>query len=154
MKFSYLLFPALCSAIPAPQTPDSEPFVGYLPLTFTFHGGPATYTLDLIANGQSFNTNNAMGVSSIDTSTFDAYSKCNFYTTGRKQIVGSRLGSTVQIGPPQPIESVECQPTPNPPGTCLPVYASCEWCGGGFGGCYLLSCCSGYCAATKCRPTS
>lgn len=32
--------------------------------------------------------------------------------------------------------------------------ATCEWCGGGIGGCLLLDCCSGYCAATKCRSTS
>ncbi|KAF9892073.1 hypothetical protein FE257_002479 [Aspergillus nanangensis] len=37
---------------------------------------------------------------------------------------------------------IACAPTP----TCIGVYGSCEF---GTG----LSCCSGYCAATKCRST-
>jgi hypothetical protein len=123
---------------------------------------------------KKIDTDNDLSVNQIDTSTFDAWSYCNFYTTGQRAVVGSRLGATVQIGPPQPITAVACQPTPNPPGTCLPVFgkkeldlykgkrkkyqglivriASCEWCGGGNGGCYLLGCCDGFCAATKCRP--
>lgn len=95
---------------------------------------------------------NELGVSLIETATYNIWLNCNFYTTGQKAIATTGSGTTVDIGPPQPILSVACRPTPNPPGNCLPDFAMCEWCGGGFGGCLLQGCCTGFCAATRCRP--
>jgi hypothetical protein len=37
-------------------TPRAEPFTEYLPLTFSFHGGPSIYTLDIRADGNTYNT--------------------------------------------------------------------------------------------------
>lgn len=173
MKYRFFLASALATIATAmPTTPNiaaRDPFTGYLPITLTFHGGPATYTLDMIADGNSYNTSrnpfsysppntanhyadNGIDVSVIDTASFDIWFNCNFYTTGQKVIAATGSGTTVQVGPPQPVLAVACKPTPNPPGTCLPDFAMCEWCGGGFGGCMLSSCCTGFCAATRCRP--
>jgi hypothetical protein len=94
----------------------------------------------------------------------------------------SSAGSNLAVGPPQPITGVACMAT-GAGGQCLPNYggsfflllnifvcfgkwegngegeqraneqiASCEW--SGQHGTFLGNCCSGYCAATKCRPTS
>ncbi|KAH8685836.1 hypothetical protein BGZ60DRAFT_102226 [Tricladium varicosporioides] len=153
MRFSLLTLATFTTLGLAAPTVTTDPF-SYLPLTFTFNGGPANYKLTFKADGSTYNTNNDMSINLIDAGSFDAYSYCNFYTTGKKALVGSQAGKNVAVGPPQPITAVNCRPTPSPPNTCLPVFASCEWCGGALGGCQFLSCCSGLCAATKCRPTS
>ncbi|KAF4625311.1 hypothetical protein G7Y89_g12855 [Cudoniella acicularis] len=152
MRFTLLTLSTLATLGLATPTGTDTPF-SYLPLTFTFYGGPASYELSFAADGNTYNTNNDLSINLIDGGGFNAWSSCIFYTTGQQTLVGSQAGEYVTVGPPQPIVSVACQPTPAPPNTCLPVYAQCEWCGGGFGGCQVLDCCSGYCAATKCRPT-
>lgn len=108
-------------ASPLPGVPDPPNFF-YKPLTLTFHGGPASYSLSLAADGNSYNTNNGMAVSLISSPDFDAFHFCNFYTTGQKAIVPSPSNNQLAIGPPQPIVSVDCEPTPGGNGTCLPAY--------------------------------
>ncbi|CAG8957472.1 hypothetical protein HYFRA_00011453 [Hymenoscyphus fraxineus] len=159
MEYTLFLASALATLATAmPTTPNiaaSDPFTGYRPLTLTFHGGPSTYTLNMAADGSTYYTNNKLNVNTIEVAEdFNLWGLCNFYTTGPIRITTPPAGSgkTVQLGPPQPITAVACKPTANPPGYCLPVYASCEWCGGGLGGCSLSACCTGFCAATKCRP--
>jgi hypothetical protein len=63
-----------------------------------------------------------MSVSLIWSPDFDAYHFCNFYTTGQKAIVPSLDSNQLAVGPPQPIVSVACEPTPGGNNTCLPVY--------------------------------
>ncbi|KAJ5041619.1 uncharacterized protein L3040_005197 [Drepanopeziza brunnea f. sp. 'multigermtubi'] len=155
------LLPLLTAANPLAYPAPDNPFFTYKPLTLTFHGGPATYDLALRADGNTYSVSNPLAVSEITVTPadFDIYYNCNFYfkDDGGKQVAVTRDadGNGVHVGPPRAVTGVSCQPTGDQ-GICLPVYATCQWCGGmnGQGGCRLLNCCSGYCAATKCRKTS
>ncbi|KAH6663514.1 hypothetical protein B0J14DRAFT_609176 [Halenospora varia] len=147
-------FLAWTTALPAEETTPSQNFTGYLPIVLGFHGGPAYYFLSFPADGNTYYTNSDMSVNLVDGNGVDALRYCNFQTTGAKALAGMQAGvnsTTFAVGPPQPIISVNCRPTAFP-GTCLPLYGQCEWCGGSTGGCFTSSCCNGYCAATRCRP--
>ncbi|KAH8750939.1 hypothetical protein F5882DRAFT_420710 [Hyaloscypha sp. PMI_1271] len=149
----FLLLVNLPFLLAAPVT-DADPPFAYEQLTFIFAGGPASYTLTFPADGNTHPTNNDLSVSLIAPGTFPAYYECNFYTPHDATIVltgMSSAGSNLAVGPPQPITGVACMAT-GAGGQCLPNYASCEW--SGQHGTFLGNCCSGYCAATKCRPTS
>ncbi|KAK0102803.1 hypothetical protein ONS95_006400 [Cadophora gregata] len=155
-----LLLPLLTSSTPLG---NDQPSFFYKQLSLTFHGGPASYSLTFPADGNTYPTNsNALTINRITTnSDFNIFYGCNFYFAddGGKPVATSSSGADgreVLVGTPRVVTGVNCQPTPGGSNTCLPVYASCEWCGGanGEGGCHVLNCCSGYCAATKCRSTS
>ncbi|KAF8856098.1 hypothetical protein BDZ45DRAFT_692085 [Acephala macrosclerotiorum] len=132
----------LANPLGAPITPKRD--FAYETLTFTFHGGPASYELTFPADGSTYSTQNDMNVNLIDPGSFNALYSCNFYynlpssVTKTPVLASSGNGNEIAVGPPAPIASVACQPT-GQGGQCLPVYAQCE---------------CGYCAATKCRPTS
>ncbi|PMD30427.1 hypothetical protein L207DRAFT_641682 [Hyaloscypha variabilis F] len=148
--FSLLNLPLLLAS---PINNDTTPF-SYEQLTFTFAGGPATYTLTFPADGNTYPTNNDLSVNLIAPGTFPAFYECTFYTNTASTLVltgTSAAGSDIAVGPPQPIAGVACMPT-GADGACLPDYVTCEW--SGTQGTFQGTCCSGYCAATKCRPTS
>ncbi|KAI0007461.1 hypothetical protein F4779DRAFT_502716 [Xylariaceae sp. FL0662B] len=111
-----------------------------------FHGGPASYELDVPADGTVIPTNNGISVSIIDANDYNAFTQCTFNTLGEKTLVSSvntEDGSQhVIVGPPQPIVSVSCL------GMCVPVYGQCY----DTNGQYVGPCCNGFCAATRCRP--
>ena len=72
----------------------------------------------------------AINIISSSPSSFNAYELCNFYTTGQKAITPYAVtGDVMGVGPPQPIYSVSCAPTPGGNATCLPVYGTlhCFW---------------------------
>ncbi|KAE9372595.1 hypothetical protein N431DRAFT_558398 [Stipitochalara longipes BDJ] len=156
MQFAHFV-PFLLFNLPlllaAPLSDDNSTFA-YEQLTFTFAGGPATYTLTFLADGNTYPTNNDLSINLIAPGTFPAFYECNFYTNTASTLVltgTSAAGSDIAVGPPQPVTGVACMPT-GANGACLPVYATCEW--SGTQGTFQGTCCSGYCAATKCRPTS
>ncbi|KEZ39244.1 hypothetical protein SAPIO_CDS9915 [Scedosporium apiospermum] len=110
----------------------------------TFHGGPASYSMEFAADGVVHQTNNDIAVSIIDAPDYFAQSNCHFVTDGPVAFVSSISPQGVQqllVGPPQPIRSVSCS------GVCLPTYSDCYINGQPQG-----TCCAGYCAANKCRP--
>jgi hypothetical protein len=153
MQFSFLILLMLASmsfAVPTLEARQGNPFTGYQPLTSIFYGGPASYSLDLYADGNTYdtstppfcsskfssfswklgfkadaNTDNDLDINLITVNNFDAYDSCSFYTTGQQEVVGTNLDGTIELGPPQPILSVSCKPTPVPPGICLPDYGMC-----------------------------
>ncbi|KAJ5221275.1 uncharacterized protein N7469_010162 [Penicillium citrinum] len=57
--------------------------------------------------------------------------------------VGTEFCTTATFTSPSSTVVTTCVPT----ATCLGVYSQCDF------GSTLGNCCSGYCAATKCRPT-
>ncbi|KAL2061117.1 hypothetical protein VTL71DRAFT_7390 [Oculimacula yallundae] len=156
MQLSYLTLLALPLLVTSTPLGNDQPSFFYKSLALTFHGGPATYSFSFPADGNTYSPNNNLAVSSITSSDFNIFYNCNFYfeNEGATPVATSpgADGKEVQVGPPRAVTGVNCQPTPGGSNTCLPTYASCEWCGGanGQGGCHLLNCC-GYCAATKCR---
>ncbi|KAK3348964.1 hypothetical protein B0T25DRAFT_632584 [Lasiosphaeria hispida] len=110
----------------------------------TFHGGPAQYSLAFPADGKVYPTNNDMAVNVIDAPDYNAQYQCTFYTAGEKTLAGGITPegvSQIYVGPPQPITGVSCA------GMCIYTYGDCY-----RNGQYLGPCCSGYCAANKCRP--
>ncbi|OTB09363.1 hypothetical protein M426DRAFT_6637 [Hypoxylon sp. CI-4A] len=111
----------------------------------TFHGGPASYELDVPADGTVVYTNNDISVSIIDAPDYNAINQCTFNTAGEKALVSSidtKTGlQSVIVGPPQPITSVSCQ------GSCVATYGECF-----SGGQYVGPCCNGFCAGDRCRP--
>ncbi|KAH9210534.1 hypothetical protein DL95DRAFT_393439 [Leptodontidium sp. 2 PMI_412] len=160
MQLTHLALFTLPLIVASKPLGNDQPSFFYKPLTLTFHGGPASYSLSFPADGNTYNTNNGLTINRISNTDFNIFYGCNFYFAddGGKPVTTtpSADGKELQVGTPRVVTGVSCQPTPGGANTCLPVYASCEWCGGanGQGGCHLLNCCSGYCAATKCRPTS
>ncbi|KAK3313097.1 hypothetical protein B0H66DRAFT_569546 [Apodospora peruviana] len=110
----------------------------------TFHGGPAQYSMAFPADGTVYPTNNGIAVSIIDAPDYNAQYQCNFITAGQKTLAGSITSTGLQqilVGPPQPITGVSCL------GMCIGTYGDCY-----VNGQYVGPCCSGYCAANKCRP--
>ncbi|KAI1342946.1 hypothetical protein F5Y15DRAFT_272353 [Xylariaceae sp. FL0016] len=111
-----------------------------------FHGGPASYSLSVPADGTVVPTNNDISVSIIDDNDYNAFAQCTFTTADEKTLVSSINtddGSQhIMVGPPQPIISVSCQ------GMCVPSYSNCY----GTDGQFVGPCCNGFCAADKCRP--
>ncbi|KAK1760055.1 hypothetical protein QBC47DRAFT_366306 [Echria macrotheca] len=126
----------------ASATPIQERDVQTVHLTF--HGGPASYSLAIPADGKVYPTNNGISVNIIDAPDYNALSQCTFYTPGEKALVGgidSKGVGQIIIGPPQPVTGVSCQ------GVCIPTYGDCF-----INGQYVGPCCNGFCAANKCRP--
>ncbi|KAI1397978.1 hypothetical protein F4819DRAFT_489977 [Hypoxylon fuscum] len=80
---------------------------------FTFKGGPASYELDVLANGTVVTTGNDLSISIIDVPDSNAINQCTFNTNGEKALVSSIDRETgmqsIIVGPPQPIISVSCQ---------------------------------------------
>ncbi|KAI5918703.1 hypothetical protein F4810DRAFT_558420 [Camillea tinctor] len=143
MKFSQPLILALGLLSESLAHPLDERDVQVAHLTF--HGGPASYTLDVPADGSVVPTNNDISVNIIDTPDYNAISQCTFNTAGEKALVSGISPEGVQqiiVGPPQPIISVSCQ------GSCVPTYGQCY----GTDGQYIGPCCNGFCAASRCRP--
>ncbi|KAH6887893.1 hypothetical protein B0T10DRAFT_405928 [Thelonectria olida] len=113
----------------------------------TFHGGPASYSLEFPADGTTHETNSDISVNIIDAPDYNAFQQCTFTTTGEKTLVQSIGKGGLQqivVGPPQPILSVSCN------GMCVPTYGDCECYDSN--GQYVGPCCNGFCAADRCRP--
>ncbi|CAI4211037.1 unnamed protein product [Parascedosporium putredinis] len=142
MLFSATTLLALAATAFAHPTVDTRDAAQTVHLTF--HGGPAEYSMTFPADGVVRKTNNNMAVSIIDAPDYFAQSHCTFVTDTGVTFQGAISSTGVQqilVGPPQPIRSVSCQ------GVCLPTYGDC-YVNGQFAG----ICCSGFCAANKCRP--
>ncbi|RYP59707.1 hypothetical protein DL771_010776 [Monosporascus sp. 5C6A] len=89
----------------------------------TFHGGPASYQLDVPADGTVVPTNNNnIAVNIIDAPDYNAISQCHFQTAGVATLEHYVTPAGLQqiiVGPPQPIISVSCE------GSCVPTYGEC-----------------------------
>ncbi|KAG7284806.1 hypothetical protein NEMBOFW57_009421 [Staphylotrichum longicolle] len=110
----------------------------------TFHGGPAEYSLAIPADGVVYPTNNNIAVNIIDAPDYNAFYQCQFHHQGEATLASSISPAGVNqimVGPPTPITGVSCQ------GMCVPTYSDCY-----RNGQYVGPCCSGFCAANKCRP--
>ncbi|KAK9785821.1 hypothetical protein AB5N19_05712 [Seiridium cardinale] len=82
----------------------------------TFHGGPASYSMTILANGLAQPTNNSISVSIIDAPDYNAISQCTFHTTDEKALVSGITDKGLQqviVGPPQPITAILDQPVLN-----------------------------------------
>ncbi|GAP89451.1 hypothetical protein SAMD00023353_4000920 [Rosellinia necatrix] len=78
----------------------------------TFHGGPASYSLAVPADGRTVPTNNEISVDTIDTPDYDAINLCTFNTPHQATLVGSVTPEglkQITVGPPQPVLSVSCR---------------------------------------------
>lgn len=136
------------SAVPAPQsTPPSTPFQ-YRQLIFQLNGPDnANHVVTIPADGNShitsrpqpfpthryaeninFLADTTLSVSTINLTTespdFNIYILCNYYTPNSKSITIGEPddGRNVNVGPPQEVTSIACQPTSSEPGRCLPNY--------------------------------
>jgi hypothetical protein len=158
---SVLGFLASASAIPLEERDVQT-------VHLTFHGGPAQYDMAFPADGNVYPTSespfsvlsslpfiscitnilfidNDLAINIIDTPDYNAFSQCKFHTQGGEATFASSISPTgvnqIMVGPPQPITGVSCQ------GMCVPTYGDCY-----VNGQWVGPCCSGFCAANKCRP--
>ncbi|KAL2016604.1 hypothetical protein VTK56DRAFT_3261 [Thermocarpiscus australiensis] len=134
------LLAASVSAMPLDERDDVQT------VHLTFHGGPAQYTMAFPADGNVYPTNNDIAVSIIDAPDYNADTQCKFHTQGDGEVtfassISPEGVNQILVGPPQPITGVSCQ------GMCVPTYGDCY-----RNGQYVGPCCSGFCAADKCRP--
>ncbi|KAK3306205.1 uncharacterized protein B0T15DRAFT_557025 [Chaetomium strumarium] len=110
----------------------------------SFHGGPVQYDMAFPADGNIYPTNNDFSINIIDAPDYNAFSQCQFHTQGEATFASSISptgANQIMVGPPQPITGVSCQ------GMCVPTYGDCY-----INGQWVGPCCSGFCAANKCRP--
>ncbi|KAF3769151.1 hypothetical protein M406DRAFT_234725, partial [Cryphonectria parasitica EP155] len=120
------------------------------PVSLIFQGGPASYSLNITADGEEYFTDNDLSVSLILSPNYDPYHYCTFKTASQVAFAPSLVQrpedlfpiNEIAVGPPQPIISVKCS------GVCLGVYGECY----NIQGQYVAPCCNGFCAATRCRP--
>ena len=84
MRFELAILAALSALATASPTGTDSPSFFYKPITITFHGGPATYNLNMIADGNNYPTNNGLNINLITSSDLDIYHECNFYTAAGK----------------------------------------------------------------------
>ncbi|KAL0938473.1 uncharacterized protein CTRU02_205083 [Colletotrichum truncatum] len=144
MKFAATLLANLALALPSLSQPLEERDV-FQTVHLTFRGGPASYQLNIPADGQIYPTNNDLSINIIDAPDYNAIYQCTFHTNGEKALVSGITPQGIQqviIGPPQPVTGVSCF------GFCVGTYENCY----GSDGQYIGPCCNGYCAANKCRP--
>ena len=149
---------ASASAIPLDGRQDEAQTVH-----LTFHGGPAQYSMAIPADGTVHPTSNylpspllislhgtnthtdsGIAVSMIEAPDYNAYYQCKFYNDANATLAptfSSTGVNQIYVGPPTPITSVSCL------GMCVYTYGVCFENGMNVG-----PCCSGYCAATRCRP--
>jgi hypothetical protein len=89
-------------------------------------------------------TDGNFAVNTIEAPDYDAFYQCEFHSDGNVTFA-SGFSSTgvnqIYVGPPTPITSVSCL------GMCVYTYGVCF-----DNGMYVGPCCSGYCAANRCRP--
>jgi hypothetical protein len=86
-----------------------------------------------------------LSINIIDAPNYNAMTQCKFYTAGDVAMVSSITPQGLQqiiLGPPQPVIAVSCF------GMCVPTWGMCY----DTNNQYVGPCCSGYCAATRCRP--
>lgn len=142
MKFSVATILAITGLVAALPAPELEARTGIAVVNLKFQGGPASYSLQVPADGNYYPTNNGLNINIIQTPDFNAYQNCEFHTAGEKALVQGVIDGvqSIAVGPPQPILGVTCH------GTCIPNYSDCY-----RDGQYLGECCNGYCAANKCR---
>ncbi|KAL1841146.1 hypothetical protein VTJ49DRAFT_7371 [Mycothermus thermophilus] len=134
------LFAWAASAMPLEERDDEAPQTVHL----TFHGGPASYNLTLLADGNYYQTNNELSVSIIEAPDYNAFYQCQFETVNEATLASSISPAGVNqilVGPPTPITAVRCE------GMCVHTWGECY-----RNNQYVGPCCSGYCAATRCRP--
>jgi len=100
----------LASAAPSPAGGPTDPGHWAPPTVhLTLHGAAASYSLAIPANGQLVYTNSALSINIIDANGFNAKRNC-WFTFGPQQppvLVGD---SVLQVGPPQPVIAVACNP--------------------------------------------
>ncbi|KAK4101230.1 hypothetical protein N658DRAFT_426170 [Parathielavia hyrcaniae] len=143
MKYLAALVSALgllasVSAVPVEERDDVQT------VTLIYQAGPAQYTMSIPADGNVYPTNNDLSVNIIEAPDYNAYSQCQFHTLNEATLASSISPEGVNqilVGPPTPITGVSCQ------GMCVHTYGEC-W----RDGQWLGPCCSGFCAANRCRP--
>ncbi|KXJ88471.1 hypothetical protein Micbo1qcDRAFT_166512 [Microdochium bolleyi] len=95
----------------------------------------------------SSNTDSNLNINLIDAPDYNALSQCTFtFDAVRPPALALHLTSAgvqqIAVGPPSVLKSVSCL------GACVPTYGMCY----DTNGQYVGPCCSGFCAATRCRP--
>ncbi|KAL2266827.1 hypothetical protein VTJ83DRAFT_6179 [Remersonia thermophila] len=134
------LFASISFAMPLEER-AGEPFQT---VHLTFHAGPVSYNLTLPADGHYRQTNNDLSVNIIEAPDYNAFYQCQFETLNEATLASgiSPTGSNlIFVGPPTPIKKVRCQ------GMCVPTWGECY-----RSGQYVGPCCTGFCAANRCRP--
>ncbi|KAK4120525.1 hypothetical protein N657DRAFT_649024 [Parathielavia appendiculata] len=129
---------ASVSAVPIEERDDVQT------VHLTFHGGPAQYTMAIPADGTVYPTNNDLSINLIEAPDYNAFSQCKFQTLNQVALASSISPGGVNqilVGPPSPVTGVSCQ------GMCVHTYGECF-----RNGQYVGPCCSGFCAANRCRP--
>lgn len=108
---------------------------------------PRYQTASQKANKPTLNpqqTDSDISINLIDAPDYNAQSQCQFHTAGPVTLQGQISADGTQqiaVGPPQPILSVSCL------GMCVPTNGVCY----NQQGQNVGPCCSGFCAATRCR---
>lgn len=124
-----------CALKPFPHTPPA-----LAPLHPSF-----PHTRVQAAGSNRSLTDNGLNINIIDAPDYNAFYQCKFHTAGQATLASSISAAGVNeimVGPPQAVTGVSCQ------GMCVPTYGDCYDVHGQFVG----PCCSGFCAADKCRP--
>ncbi|EMR63885.1 hypothetical protein MGN70_001323 [Eutypa lata] len=140
MKFLYSAILAMATTALSSPLEEREVQVAHL----TFHGGPASYELAVPADGTVVQTNSDISINLIDAPDYNAQAQCQFHTAEPVTLQGQISADGTQqiaVGPPQPILSVSCL------GMCVPTNGVCY----NQQGQNVGPCCSGFCAATRCR---
>ncbi|KAH7028089.1 uncharacterized protein B0I36DRAFT_328593 [Microdochium trichocladiopsis] len=144
---STITFTALAAvaavAFAKPLEPRDAAQVAHL----TFHAAPVSYDLSVPADGTVVETNSDLNINLIDAPDYNALGQCTFTFDSITQpalalhITESGL-QQIAVGPPSVLKSVSCL------GACVPTYGACY----GPDGQYVGPCCTGFCAASRCRP--
>jgi hypothetical protein len=97
MRFEIPLITALSAFAAATPTGTDNPSFFYKPVTITFHGGPATYDLNMAADGNNYATNNGLNINLITSSSLDIYHECNFYTAAGPSLSFTSPDTEIEI---------------------------------------------------------
>ncbi|KAG6358988.1 hypothetical protein INS49_012508 [Diaporthe citri] len=120
-----LFLTALASAHAVSRAETQLQSRDFQPVALNFQAGPASYGMDIVADGQEWFTNNDLNVNLITAPDFDAYRLCTFKTETNEVTFAPSLTqrpgdvwpiNQIAVGPPQKIISVTCS------GTCIGVY--------------------------------
>jgi hypothetical protein len=105
---------------------------------------PLGSSLPLYTSALTRSADNDLSINLIEAPDYNAFYQCQFHTLNNATLASSISPSGVNqilVGPPTPITGVSCQ------GMCIYTYGECF-----RNGQYLGPCCSGFCAANRCRP--
>ncbi|KAJ1328154.1 hypothetical protein MN608_07490 [Microdochium nivale] len=143
-SYTSLAIAALVAAVTAqPLVEPRDTQVAHL----TLHAAPVSYNLAVPSDGTIVKTNSNLNINLIDAPDYNALYQCTFvFDAVRQPALAMHIASNglqqIAVGPPSVLKSVSCL------GSCVSTYGMCY----DTNGQYVGPCCSGFCAATRCRP--